>query len=31
MVSDSEAFTSGTGFDDDVCMVVAEVFGFPKG
>ena len=31
MVSDSEAFTSGAGFDDDVCMVVAEVFGFPKG
>jgi len=31
MASDTETFTSGIGFDDDVCMVVAEVFGFPKG
>lgn len=30
MAADTEAFTSGIGFDDDVCMVVAEVFGFPK-
>lgn len=30
MADDSEAFTAGTGFDDDVCMVVAEVLGFPK-
>ncbi|MEI6562999.1 MAG: SpoIIE family protein phosphatase [bacterium] len=31
MAADTEAFTKGTGFDDDVCMVVAEVFGLPKG
>jgi sigma-B regulation protein RsbU (phosphoserine phosphatase) len=31
MAADSEAFTTGVGFDDDVCMVVAEVFGFPGG
>jgi sigma-B regulation protein RsbU (phosphoserine phosphatase) len=30
MAADTEAFTAGMGFDDDVCMVVAEVFGFPK-
>ena len=31
MAADSENYTAGIGFDDDVCMVVAEVFGFPKG
>lgn len=30
MATDTEAFTTGVGFDDDVCMVVAEVFGLPK-
>lgn len=30
MAAETEAFTAEIGFDDDVCMVVAEVFGFPK-
>jgi hypothetical protein len=31
MAADCEHFTAGIRFDDDVCMVVAEVFGFPQG
>jgi serine phosphatase RsbU (regulator of sigma subunit) len=30
MTSDAEAFAAASTFDDDVCMVIAEVVGFPE-